>query len=313
MEQSSIIRDGLLASAAFLALVLLALFIPFAALLLVFFLPLPLVRFTYNYGWKPGSVLGLSVFFLLFLILGPFAPVIMLLFGISGIVIGELFRRGEKAFGVFAGAALSVIGGLVLTYVGFMAFTDTDPVVQFQSAMEESLGTTEDMLGMDAEEDAEAVEQLMNFIDNISVMIPAILVFIGAAVAFITQLAAAGWLRSKGEKIAGFPPLRTWSLPKSFIWYYLFALILSFINASEGETGVINTLSSNLMPVLGSLMILQGIAFLFFYFHLKKLSIILPIMITCSLVVLPFMLPIIRILGIIDLGFDLRTRLKSQK
>ncbi|SDN96721.1 YybS family protein [Alkalicoccus daliensis] len=313
MEQSSIIRDGLLASAAFLALVLLALFIPFAALLLVFFLPLPLVRFTYNYGWLPGSILGLSIFFLLFLILGPFAPAIMLLFGISGIVIGELFRRNEKAFGVYAGAALSIIGGLVLTYVGFMAFTDTDPIVQLQSTLEDSLGTTEDILGTNAEEDTEAIEQMMNFIDNISVIVPAILVFTGAAAAFLTQLAAARWLRSRGEKIVKFPPLRKWSLPKSFIWYYLFALILSFINAAEGETGVINTLSSNLMPVLGSLMILQGISFLFFYFHLKKLSIILPIMITFSLVVFPFMLPIIRILGIIDLGFDLRTRLKSQK
>lgn len=313
MNQMSIIREGLLTTAVFLALVLLALIVPFAALLLFFFLPVPFVRFTYKHGWIASSLLGLFSFFLLLFILGPLAPPLLLLFCVSGIVIGELYRRKESAFGVFAGAALSVIGGLVITYVGIMAFTDTDPVAQFQSVMEESLSSTEQMFGVDPEEETEAVEQMIGFIDNLSVIVPALLVIVGGVAAFLIQLVAAASLRHKGAEPSRFPPLREWSLPKVFIWYYLAALILSFINISEGEEGMLHTLSSNLMPVMEILMILQGISFLFFFFYIKKQSIFLPIMITFSLVVLPFMLPIIRILGIIDLGFDLRTRLKSQK
>lgn len=313
MNQSSIIREGLLASAVFLALVLLALIVPFAALLLFFFLPVPFVRYTYKYGWQAASLMGLFAFTLLLFIFGPLAPPILLFFGVSGIVIGELYRRKESAFGVFAGAALSIIGALVITYVGVMAFTDTDPVAQFQTGMQESLSSTEEMFGVDPEEETEAVEQTMNFIDNLSVIVPALIVIIGGAAAFLIQLVAAASLRQKGEQPSRFPPLREWSLPKVFIWYYLAALILSFINSSEGEEGILNTFSSNLMPVMELLMIVQGISFLFFFFYWKKLSIFLPIIITVSVVVLPFMLPIIRILGIIDLGFDLRTRLKSQK
>ncbi|WP_444685446.1 YybS family protein [Alkalicoccus luteus] len=313
MMDQHIIKDGAVAALAFTALVFASLLIPFLLLVLIFFLPIPLVLFTYKYGWKAGSVSALAAFTILLLLIGPLAPPVLLLFMISGIVIGELYRRGEPAFGVYAGAALSIIGGIVLTYAGVMALTDADPVGQFQTVMEESLDSTGGVLGLDPAEEEEAVDLMMAFIDGLSVIVPAIMVITGGIVALITQLTSAWMLRKRSADIPGFPPLREWSLPKSFIWYYLIVLILSFINRSEGGEGTLNLLSENLMAVMGLLMVVQGIAFLFFFFHLKRLSIVLPVLITLTMVVFPFMLPIIRILGIIDLGFDLRTRLQSQR
>ncbi|WP_147802541.1 YybS family protein [Alkalicoccus halolimnae] len=311
MDKSSVVRDGVVAAGIFMALVLAALLIPFAGLILLFFIPVPMVIYTYKYGWQAGVFVSLFILMLLSLVVGAFSPIVIIIFASAGIAIGELYKRGESAFGVYAGTALSVVLGIVITYVGIMALTDTDPVRQLQLTMEESMETTENVLGI--EEDPEAAAPLFDFIDNISVIVPALLVITGAVTAFVMQLVSIWYLRKRDYSAAGFPPLREWSLPKSFIWYYLLAIILSFINISEGQEGTLNTLASNLNPVMEGLMVIQGLAFIFFFFHWKKLNIVLPIIITLSVVVFPFLLPIIRILGIIDLGFDLRTRLKSQK
>ncbi len=310
MDQSNAVRDGFLAAGVFTAIIFVSLLVPFAGLILLFFIPVPFAVYTHKYGWKAASITALFALIILSLVIGLLAPAFMLLFGAAGIAMGELYRRGEGAFGAYAGTALSVILGIVFTYAGTMALTDTDPVQSFQMMMEDSVEQTEGLLGID--ENVDAGDEVMAFVDDVQVIVPALIVLFGAAIAFIMQIAASWYIRRSGSHIPRFPPFREWSFPKSFIWYYLLALILSFINMSEGQEGTLNTISANLMPVMETGMIIQGLAFMFFFFHLKKVTVVLPLLITGAAFVFPFLLPIIRILGIIDLGFDLRTRLKSQ-
>jgi uncharacterized protein YybS (DUF2232 family) len=59
-------------------------------------------------------------------------------------------------------------------------------------------------------------------------------------------------------------------------------------------------------------MIIQGLSLVFYYAHAKRMGKALPIIAVVFAVLIPVVLYIIRILGIIDLGFDLRSRFKKK-
>ncbi|CAM3808135.1 YybS family protein [Alkalicoccus chagannorensis] len=310
MNQNTILRDGIMLSAVFLLLMLVSLFIPIAGLVLMFFVPVPMALFTYKYGWPRGAVAASVLLLLLAVVLGPYAPAVVLLFAVPGIVFGALYQKGEQPFAVYGGGVVALVSGITLTYVGVLLLTGTDPIEQFQESLAESLETTDEMMNLDSEEE---VEQMTAWIDDLQTSAPAMFVIIGGVAGIIMQTAAAYFLRRRGASVPRFPPVREWSLPKPFIWYYLAVLILSFINISEGQEGMLHTVSANLSPVMEGLMLIQGIAFIFFFCHWKGISKAVPVLAAISLLFIPFLVPIVRILGIIDLGFDLRTRLRSQE
>jgi uncharacterized protein YybS (DUF2232 family) len=70
---------------------------------------------------------------------------------------------------------------------------------------------------------------------------------------------------------------------------------------------------ANLSFILQMLMVLQGLSFVFYITHVKGYPKAVPIVVIVLIFLLPFILYIVRILGIIDLGFDLRKRLGEKK
>jgi uncharacterized protein YybS (DUF2232 family) len=60
-------------------------------------------------------------------------------------------------------------------------------------------------------------------------------------------------------------------------------------------------------------MLLQGLSFVAYFTHIKKFPKAFLIIAVILTFLLPFVLYIVRILGIIDLGFNLRKRLEEKK
>ncbi|QKS73096.1 YybS family protein [Paenalkalicoccus suaedae] len=309
MEQSTMFKDGIIAIAVYVLLGFLTLLVPIVGLVTFFFAAVPLALFTYRYSWKSGAVALSGAFLLFFLLAGPVSLLSIFLNGITGIIIGELYRQKKSAFGVFAGSALSTIGGILALYLGAIIFLNVNPVEEIQTAMTESVEQTEELFGVTQDQE-EALAPMLGFIDELTVIAPALIVMFGTGIALFIQLVIARFLKKRKLPYAPFPPLREWSLPKSFFWYYLLTFVFLFAQPEPGTT--FYTVGANLTPVLEAAMFIQGVTFLFFFFHMKKLNKIIPILITVFALLLPIFLPIIRILGIIDLGFDLRKRLNSQ-
>ncbi len=66
----------------------------------------------------------------------------------------------------------------------------------------------------------------------------------------------------------------------------------------------------NLTYILYFLMVFQGYSFMFYFFHQKGMSKSSSIVIAILAFIIPIMLYIVGILGIMDLGLDLRKRLE---
>ncbi|WP_078578669.1 YybS family protein [Salipaludibacillus agaradhaerens] len=311
MKSQNVVREGAISLGIYIGTLLISLLVPLVGLVTFLFLPFPFIYFSYKYELRAGVVLGLLSFLLLAIFFGPLALPITLLFSGTGIVIGELFRKKAGGFPVLLGGSLSFIASIVLIYIGTIMFLGVNPVEELQSTMYEQVDIILEMPLIDGQSEEEALsEAVHDIIQEIGVIAPFLMIIIGVGWAFVTQLIAYWLLRKKAYPVVGFPPVREWGFPKSFIWYYLITYLFIIIGVTEGTA--MYTAIANLMPMLELIMVIQGFAFIFFYTNMKRINRVLPIFLVILGVIFPIFLHVVRILGIIDLGFDLRKRINPQ-
>src|SRR5699024_1000996 len=119
-------------------------------------------------------------------------------------------------------------------------------------------------------------------------------------------------MNSTWGKVHHFPPFRTFKLPTSMIWLSVIALLIVWFG-TDSESPI--AMRANIIHALICLlMFLQCISFMLFFAHLKKKSKDLPITAIILTVLFPMVLfYLVLIIGIIDLGFELRKYLSEKE
>ncbi|MFD2707198.1 YybS family protein [Salibacterium lacus] len=309
MQQTRRITEGAVLSGIFIVMLLLAVFVPFLSTILLWFLPLPFIVFTARYGWKPGVVMAavsmlLSVFLTALTGL-PFA----MLSALGGVTMGELMRRRKEALITAAAASVAYICGLTVIYAGTVLLFDIDPLSVLQDIMRQSAEQAQSMLSSLGQETSGELEQYGEMIDRFGQMGPLLIVFTGVLYAFLTQFIAHKVMRRMNMEVEAFPPFRNWNVPRSLLWYYLLTFIVYLVGAEDGSA--VQTVMWNLFPLLETAMALQGFTVIFHYCYSKSIPKAFPILLMIFGLILPFILLLARILGIMDLGFQLKKRLES--
>ncbi|RKD68101.1 uncharacterized protein YybS (DUF2232 family) [Sinobaca qinghaiensis] len=311
MQRTRSLTEGAILSGLFIILMLLTIFVPPLVYILLWFMPLPFLIYTARYGLRSALVMFV-VLFLLSLFIGGLAGVpFVFMFGLGGITVGEMIRRKNEPLFVLTGGSLAYITSLMVIYAVTILVFNINPVETLQNAMRDSFNQAESMLNSIGQDGTESIETMNDAIVQIGYMIPVIMVGSGAGFAVITQAVAHYFLKRLSIPYQPFPPFREWNFPKSLLWYYLAAIVLTLIGAEEGTT--LYLLIWNVYWFLGSIMIIQGCTVVFYYCYKKSLPKALPIIFVISLVILPIIPLFARILGIIDLGFRLKERLETDK
>ncbi|MCK0469805.1 YybS family protein [Halalkalibacter sp. APA_J-10(15)] len=308
MRDTKTMTEGAILAAIVTILLLLTLYVPLINTIIMWALPLPFVVFTFRRGLKAGTVLLLVSSFLGFILGGGVLAIIpAIMFGTAGMVIGEIHRRGLSGFAVLLGASLAYIVHILLLFVGMTLLVGQSPMQLAADLTRDQMELVERTLGGMGQMNTEMLDEAL---DTLLYLAPVAIVFSGILLAIITVLLSYFVLKRLGHDVKKLPPFRHWAFPKSFLWYYLVVLIVALIGVEEGT--VMFTVVQNLMMLLGFVLTIQGFAFIFFYCHHKKVSIALPIIIVVASFILLPIIEIIRIVGIIDLGFDLRKRIAGQ-
>ncbi len=87
-------------------------------------------------------------------------------------------------------------------------------------------------------------------------------------------------------------------------------MIISFMDLSGIGAQAVN----NVLMLTGIFMALQGLSFIFYYAYVKNITKALPVMSVLLTIFVPFIfLHLVRLLGIIDIGFALRDRISGGK
>ncbi|MFD2045655.1 YybS family protein [Ornithinibacillus salinisoli] len=316
MNQSKRLKDGALLTTIYIILLLVTILFPLTSMILTFVLPVPFIIFAARHDWKPSLIMLTATIILSALFATVFSLPLSLLYGIGGIMIGAAIKRKLSAYETWARGTVGFVAGLLFALLFAQVLFDISFVEELNERMNDTIQISQSMMsefGLDEEIIEQQISIVEESLSTFNDLLPMLLVMMGLIQALISQ-----WI---GYKVSNrieksnlrFPEFRNLQFPVAIIWIYFIALVVSLLQ--QDPDSILFMGLQNVLILTGFFMAIQGFSFFFFFAYYKKMSKSIPIIVTIiSLVLLPLLLPLIRILGIIDIGFGLRDRMmKNEK
>jgi uncharacterized protein YybS (DUF2232 family) len=302
---------------ALLALYTILLFItvqfPFIGFLTFFFLPVPfiLVAIKQPLRWSFGFLFAACLLSFLFGTI--FSIPMALITGLTGIAIGYLLKKEQSTIIIFIASVLVFLVGTLAFYGISVWFLKVNYIEESMNMLKASMDTSMEMLEAIGQSPTEEVRKsIYTTIDMVNNLLPSLFVVSSAIMVILIFLAAKPILKRFSDKSLKWPPFKDLTFPKSLLWYYLITMILALV-VNQTDSSYFYMVISNVLFILQLCMLLQGYSFIFYWVYLKEWSKAMPIIIIAVSFLIPLLQSIIRLLGIIDLGFPLRQNIVKKK
>lgn len=314
MNQSRKLTDGALLTVIFIILMAIAIFVPGAILVLIFVLPLPFIIYAYRYDWQPSLIMFVAVILFALFFVSVVSLPLTVLTSIGGIMIGTATRRKLSAYETLGRGVLGYIAGLLFIYIFVVVFLGINLVHEIDVMMEESLEISQGIMkefGFPEMTEKE-LEPITTRLSMVKDLIPVGIAMISIIMAFISQWLSYKFLNRVEKTQLYFPLFRNLRIPVAIIWVYFISLIIMFMDLDPNSS--IYLVVNNVLSLVGLFIVLQGFSFLFFITYQKKWPKALPIIAVVITLMLPILfINLVRILGIIDIGFGIRDRYLKEK
>lgn len=311
MKETKKLTEGAILLAIYIVMLLLFLYVPLIGTIISFILPVSFIYFSSKNHLKDSLLLLVAATILTFIVGGIFSIPITIAYGSTGIVIGWFIKEKKDRVIQYLSATVVFLVNLVLIYAISVVFLKVNIFDELIEILNESVEQSENILKMMGQSvDQNITESLNELVSIIQTLLPTFLVMAAALVVLLMIMICIPIIRKLGIDVEKAPPFRELSMPKSLLWYYLIVMLITLFVDLEKGTYIYTTIF-NLFYILQTLMLIQGISFLFYYSHKKKMSIAIPIIGTIFSFLIPILSSFIRILGIIDLGFNLRQRISK--
>ncbi|MFX3618583.1 MAG: YybS family protein [Sporolactobacillus sp.] len=307
MKDKNALVIGALSIVVLFVLIVLTVVGGLAALLMIWLIPIPVMYAAARLGWRYGLALLIAgiIFLLIFsqtvFVLLPFFMLAM------GFVMGCVIRLKKSAFAVLLAGTLANCALLIISLGVSILLFHYNPI---DAGMKEMLAFFQNAKEINPALGAQlkSMREYRSLFSELSYFAPSMLVMLSAFYALIVELISLPFLRAFHAEAPRWLPFRKWKLPKSVIWIYLFALIASNIGISKGTP--VFEIAVNFQYIMQVLLAVQGLSFLYSAAHKRRLPLVIPIVLT---ILGLFRIETLIILGIIDLGFDLRQRIKKKE
>lgn len=307
-NQTKAMTQGAMMIALFLLLVALAFYVPLLNLLAFVFAPLPLAWYSATYNRKLAIGVSLLAVAASILVGNVLIVPLALILAIVGLVIGVCLREKKSKIYLMMATGTAILLTFALQFILLVRFFDMNFIeesLQFaRDTYEESLQYSAKLTGGEVQIE----DQLKQMFSMMEMTMPASITIFIFGLAFMWILVLLPLLKRLKVEVPKFPPFRDMRLPRAILWYYLIVLSINlFIQPEYGSAFYVVML--NLSMILWVLLTVQGISFLHFVidaFHYPRFLKVL-----ATIVAIP-MYSFIVLVGIIDLGFNLREWVKAK-
>jgi uncharacterized protein YybS (DUF2232 family) len=309
VKQTKFITEGAALLAIYAILLLISMYVPILGTVVTFALPLPFILLTIRHKLSNVLVVFVAALFVTIIVSQPMNLVKTIMFGLIGIVLGYMYKTRKKPVEILIAGTLAYLIGFVLIYVASIKFFNIDIMKQMQSMFSESMVQSEKIvsaIGMPISKEQKELLTQMN--DILQSLFPSILVLVSVCFSWITVIISGSVLKKLKHDIIPWPKFKDIQLPKSIVWYYvIFILLATFIKVEP--TSYLHMVFSNLYVIFTLLLVLQGLTFISFLAYRKGFTKGVPIISFIVCMFIPMLFPLVTILGIIDLGISLRSKI----
>ncbi|MGX7631182.1 YybS family protein [Bacillus thuringiensis] len=309
MKNTKFITEGAALLAIYAMLLLISMYVPILGTVVTFALPLPFILLTIRYKLSSAFVIFTAALFVTVIVSQPMNLVKTTMFGLIGIVLGYMYKKQKKPVEILMAGTLAYLIGIMLIYVASIKFFNIDFIKQMQNMFNESMTQSEKLVtaaGMPISKEQKELFVQMN--DILQTVFPSILVMVSVCLSWITVIISGSALRKLKHDVIPWPKFKDIQLPKSIVWYYvIFILLSTFIKVEP--TSYLHMVFSNLYVIFALLLVLQGMTFIAFLAHSEGFTKGVPIISFIVCMFIPMLFPLVTILGIIDLGISLRSKI----
>lgn len=304
-------KEILIGTAVCIALIVISAAIPLLAMLSMLFFCVPIFIVALRCGIGAGiSSAVLSAVPIAVSSGGEVAAAYALGFGALGVASAAAYDRTKSvgdlvAVFVAMSVALKVCAVILLSAVTGVNVLSPD-LSQVEQVLTELAGSG--LISPDAQ-DLDAIKESISLsLRYASTIIPSTLMLFAAAEALCALKLSPRFLSSlPAERRKLLPPLREWGFPKNIYLVFAAGLILELFGGGS-SIRAIPMIAANLMMISRAIFIIQGLAAVAYFVDTKHAPQVLKYVIVIASPFVSILGDMISMLGICDIGFDLRKR-----
>ncbi len=296
----------------FSVMMLFYLYVPLLSIIFFLAAPIPIILYTIRHGLKKGiaaGAIGIVISFLIGSLAGLMSAPILIA---AGLGMGVFYSRRQPGNAIITGALIYLFSFLISFIVSVQLF-QVDIMGIAKESIEQMIPMLESVLKQSGASEQNITKQLKQFREMQDAALSALPValLIGVTLlAFVNHWFVQPLIKRFVKDMPVLKKFKDMRLPKSMVWYYLLTLLLMLIQTEKGS--FLWLVQTSAFQILFILVLIQGFSFIFYYCHEKSISKAVPIFAIVLGVLYPPVGVIVRIIGIADIGFDLREKVKNK-
>ncbi|PRS78961.1 DUF2232 domain-containing protein [Bacillus sp. GBSW2] len=312
VKQTKALVEGAIMISIFSVMMLFYLYVPLLSIIFFLAAPIPIILYTIRHGLKKGiaaGAIGIVISFLIGSLAGLMSAPILIA---AGLGMGVFYSRRQPGNAIITGALIYLFSFLISFVVSVQLF-QVDIMGIAKESIEQMIPMLESVLKQSGASEQNITKQLKQFREMQDAALSALPValLIGVTLlAFVNHWFVQPLIKRFVKDMPVLKKFKDMRLPKSMVWYYLLTLLLMLIQTEKGS--FLWLVQTSAFQILFILVLIQGFSFIFYYCHEKSISKAVPIFAIVLGVLYPPVGVIVRIIGIADIGFDLREKVKNK-
>ncbi|BDC57002.1 hypothetical protein TM2_36710 [Bacillus altitudinis] len=295
----------------FAVMTLFYLYVPLLSIIFFMAAPIPIILYTIRHGLKKGiaaGAIGIVISFLIGSINGLLSAPMLIAVGIG---MGVFYSRRQPGQAIITGALIYLFSFLIYFVVSVQLF-QVDILGVAKESIDQIMPMVESTLKQSGASDQDIAKQLKQFRemqDTALNSLPVALLIFVTLMSFVNHWFVRPLIKRFVPDMPALKKFKDMRLPKSMVWYYLLTLLLMLIQPEKAS--FLSLVQTSAFQILFILVLIQGFSFIFYYCHEKNISKVVPIFAVVLTILFPPIGVIVRIIGIADIGFDLREKVKT--
>lgn len=311
MKQTKALVEGAIMISIFAVMTLFYLYVPLLSIIFFMAAPIPIILYTIRHGLKKGiaaGAIGIVISFLIGSINGLLSAPMLIAVGVG---MGVFYSRRQPGQAIITGALIYLFSFLIYFVVSVQLF-QVDILGVAKESIDQIMPMVESTLKQSGASDQDIAKQLKQFRelqDTALNSLPVALLIFVTLMSFVNHWFVRPLIKRFVPDMPALKKFKDMRLPKSMVWYYLLTLLLMLIQPEKGS--FLSLVQTSAFQILFILVLIQGFSFIFYYCHEKNISKVVPIFAVVLTSLFPPIGVIVRIIGIADIGFDLREKVKT--
>lgn len=292
----------------FTIIMLITFYVPLVSIVAMGFALLPIAWLAATYDRANAIVVAIIASSITFIYGGIIMLLTSIVFAVAGLVIGDAIRNKKSKIYLFMSTGLALLFTFSILYIALAKFFNLDFVKISQEIAKTSYEQSIKMAEQFPLQQPVTRESLDEAFRLMEAALPSTIIISAFLLAFVLISINLPLLKRFKIDVPKFAPFKKMRLPRAVLWYYLIALSISlFVQPEIGTILYVATLNASL--ILWLLLVLQGLSFIFFLLdEYKSPSFLKGLVVIIAIPLYSFII----LLGIIDLGFNMREYVKGK-